>query len=133
MTRVVPVEQLLGAARVLAADLIANSPVALAATKRLLTSAGEAEVSRGLELAIAENAAIRQTADFREGLAAFLEAETAMAERMKECRAEAQRYSKALATCAFVNGQGRSLWALTFRLPSATPRGHGCQSGRGRA
>lgn len=73
VTRVVPVEQLLGAARVLAADLIANSPVALAATKRLLTSAGEAEVSRGLELAIAENAAIRQTADFREGLAAFLE------------------------------------------------------------
>jgi methylglutaconyl-CoA hydratase len=73
VTRVVPGDQLLTAARELAADLLANSPVALVATKRLLTSGAEAEVSRRLDLAIAENAAIRQTADFREGLAAFLE------------------------------------------------------------
>jgi methylglutaconyl-CoA hydratase len=72
VTRVVPAEQLLAAAQGLAADLIANSPVALAATKRLLITGAEAEVNRRLELAIAENAAIRQTADFREGLAAFL-------------------------------------------------------------
>ena len=41
-------------------------------TKRLLVRSLEAEIERGIEMAIEESAAIRATADFREGLAAFL-------------------------------------------------------------
>ena len=35
--------------------------------------ASEAEIDRRIELAVAASAAIRSTADFREGLSAFLE------------------------------------------------------------
>jgi len=73
VTRVVPAEQLLDAARELAATLIGNSPGSLLATKRLLVRASEAEIDRRIELAVAESVAIRSTPDFREGLAAFLE------------------------------------------------------------
>jgi methylglutaconyl-CoA hydratase len=73
LTKIVPAEQLLAAARDLAAKLIANSPESIRATKRLLVRASEAEIDRRLELALAENVAIRSTADFREGLAAFAE------------------------------------------------------------
>jgi methylglutaconyl-CoA hydratase len=73
VTRVVPAEQLLTAARQLAATLIANSPGSVLATKRLLVRASEAEIDRRIELAVAESVAIRLTPDFREGLAAFLE------------------------------------------------------------
>ena len=73
VSEVVPAARLLERARELAATLVAASPTSLARTKRLLRSYAEAEISRELELAVAENAAIRATADFREGLAAFLE------------------------------------------------------------
>ena len=73
VTRVVPTEQLLTAARDLAAVLIANSPGSVQATKRLLVRTSEAEIDRRIELAVAESVAIRSTPDFREGLAAFLE------------------------------------------------------------
>ena len=73
VTRVVPAEQLLSAARELAATLMANSPGGVLATKRLLVRASEAEIDRRIELAVAESVAIRSTPDFREGLAAFLE------------------------------------------------------------
>ncbi len=73
VTRVVPAEQLMTAARELAATLIANSPGSVLATKRLLVRASEAEIDRCIELAVAESVAIRSTPDFREGLAAFLE------------------------------------------------------------
>lgn len=73
VTKVVPTEQLLPAARELAATLIANSPGSVQATKRLLVRASEAEIDRRIELAVAESVAIRSTPDFREGLAAFLE------------------------------------------------------------
>jgi methylglutaconyl-CoA hydratase len=73
VTRVVPAAHLLPAARELAATLIANSPGSLLATKRLLVRSAEAELDRRLELGVAESVAIRGTADFREGLAAFLE------------------------------------------------------------
>jgi methylglutaconyl-CoA hydratase len=73
VTRVVPPDQLLPAARELAATLIDNSPGSLLATKRLLVRASEAEIDRRIELAVAESVAIRSTPDFREGLAAFLE------------------------------------------------------------
>src|SRR5207248_9590295 len=71
--RVVPAEQLLPAAHELAAKLIGNSPGSVLATQRLLVRAGEAEIDRRIELAVAESMAIRSTPDFREGLAAFLE------------------------------------------------------------
>ena len=73
VTRVVPAAQLLPAARELAATLIVNSPGGLQATKRLLVHCSQAELIRRLELGVEESVAIRNTTDFREGLAAFLE------------------------------------------------------------
>lgn len=73
ITEVVPAEQLLDRARQLAAQLIENSPTSLAYTKRLLSEFSRARIEQDLELAMKENARIRSTADFREGLAAFLE------------------------------------------------------------
>jgi len=60
-------------ARELAAELAGLSPTALRQTKRLLVQLSEGELDRELELAIQASAAVRATADFREGLAAFLE------------------------------------------------------------
>jgi len=73
VTKIVPAEELLSAARERASTLLANSPGAITATKRLLIRAAEADVDRRIELAVAASAAIRSTADFREGLSAFLE------------------------------------------------------------
>ncbi len=73
VTEIVPAERLMDRAREIAATLIAASPTSLAATKRLLRSSAEAELDRELEHAIAENARVRSTPDFREGLASFLE------------------------------------------------------------
>ena len=73
VTRVVPAAQVLPAARELAATLIANSPGGLQATKRLLVHCSQTELIRRLELGVEESVAIRNTPDFREGLAAFLE------------------------------------------------------------
>jgi methylglutaconyl-CoA hydratase len=57
----------------LAAQLMANSPESLRATKRLLRAQQAERLDRALALAMEANAASRQTADFREGVAAFLE------------------------------------------------------------
>jgi len=73
LTEIVPGERLLQRARELADVLIAASPVSLTRAKRLLTSAAQASVDADLERAILENARIRCTADFKEGLASFLE------------------------------------------------------------
>jgi len=45
----------------------------LRATKKLLTDHARAELDTQIEAAVQENAAIRTTADFREGVTAFLE------------------------------------------------------------
>jgi methylglutaconyl-CoA hydratase len=66
-------ESLMARARELAALLMENSPSSLRATKKLLTDHGRAELDAQIETAIRENAAIRTTADFREGIASFLE------------------------------------------------------------
>jgi methylglutaconyl-CoA hydratase len=76
VNEIVPPEILLDRARELAATLIAASPSSLVAAKRLLVKSNEAELDREIELAVQANAAIRGTADFREGLAAFLEKRT---------------------------------------------------------
>jgi len=73
ITEIVPHERLMERARELADVLIAASPVSLTRAKRLLTSAAAASVDADLERAILENARIRCTADFEEGLASFLE------------------------------------------------------------
>lgn len=73
VTEVVPPEQLMDSARELAEALIASSPTSLARTKRLLCETAADEIDHDLALAIEENARIRATSDFREGLASFLE------------------------------------------------------------
>src|SRR5580693_3628447 len=73
ITEIVPPERLMQRAHELADVLIAASPVSLTRAKRLLTSAAAASVDEDLERAILENARIRCTADFKEGLASFLE------------------------------------------------------------
>jgi methylglutaconyl-CoA hydratase len=73
ITEIVPRERLIERARELADVLIAASPVSLTRAKRRLTSAAAHSVDEDLERAILENARIRCTADFKEGLASFLE------------------------------------------------------------
>jgi methylglutaconyl-CoA hydratase len=73
VTEVVPSDQLMPRALALAGDLIAASPSSLTRAKHLLTSAAAAGVDHDLERAILENARIRCTPDFKEGVASFLE------------------------------------------------------------
>jgi methylglutaconyl-CoA hydratase len=73
VTAVVPSEHLMDRALALADDLIAASPSSLTRAKHLLTSAAAAGVDHDLERAILENARIRCTPDFKEGVASFLE------------------------------------------------------------
>jgi methylglutaconyl-CoA hydratase len=73
ITEVVAADKLMSRARELAATLAANSPESLMRTKRLMRSYAATEMDREIELALQENAATRQTADFREGVASFLE------------------------------------------------------------
>ncbi len=73
VSELVPAEGLMERARALADTLIAASPSSLTRAKRLLISAAAASVDHDLERAILENARIRCTPDFKEGLASFLE------------------------------------------------------------
>ncbi len=73
VTEIVPAESLMRRAAELAAVLLENSPSSLLYTKRLLSSAARAEIDTQIEAAVRENAAIRSTADFREGITSFLE------------------------------------------------------------
>lgn len=73
VNEIVPAENLLARAKELAEVLIAASPGSLSRAKRLMTSSAAAGVDHDLERAILENARIRCTPDFKEGLASFLE------------------------------------------------------------
>jgi methylglutaconyl-CoA hydratase len=73
LTQIVPPEKLMDHARELAAQLMENSPLSLAYTKRLLTDHARAELDEQIEAAIRENAGIRATRDFQEGISSFLE------------------------------------------------------------
>jgi len=73
VSEVVPAERLMARAHELADQLIAASPSSLTRSKRLLVSSAAAGVDHDLERAILENARIRCTPDFQEGLASFLE------------------------------------------------------------
>jgi methylglutaconyl-CoA hydratase len=59
--------------RALAQVLVANSPESLSATKRLLAAQNKAWLDAAIAQAMEANARARETADFREGIAAFLE------------------------------------------------------------
>jgi methylglutaconyl-CoA hydratase len=73
VNEIVAPEALMTRARELAGLLMENSPASLRATKRLLTDHARAELDDQIEAAVRENAAIRNTADFREGVVSFLE------------------------------------------------------------
>ena len=73
INEIVAPEKLLSRARELAAVLMENSPASLRATKQLLTDHARAELDAQIEAAVRENAKIRTTADFREGITSFLE------------------------------------------------------------
>ena len=73
VNEIIPGENLIARSRELAEILIAASPGSLSRAKRLMTSSAAASVDHDLERAILENARIRCTPDFKEGLASFLE------------------------------------------------------------
>jgi methylglutaconyl-CoA hydratase len=73
VTEITPPDGLMNRAREVANTLLEASPTSLALTKRLLLRYDEEQLRRELELATQENAQIRATDDFREGLASFLE------------------------------------------------------------
>jgi methylglutaconyl-CoA hydratase len=73
VNEIVPSETLLPRARELAAQLMENSPASLRATKQLLSNHARAQLDAQIEAAVRENAAIRDTGDFREGIMSFLE------------------------------------------------------------
>jgi methylglutaconyl-CoA hydratase len=73
VSEIVAPDNLITRARELAALLMENSPASLRATKQLLTDHARAELDTQIEAAVRENAAIRTTADFREGIVSFLE------------------------------------------------------------
>jgi methylglutaconyl-CoA hydratase len=73
VNEIVHADQLLKRANELAAQLMENSPASLLYTKRLLSTAAHAELDAQIDAAIRQNAAIRSTPDFREGISSFLE------------------------------------------------------------
>jgi methylglutaconyl-CoA hydratase len=73
VNEIVAPDRLIIRARELAALLMENSPASLRATKQLLSDHARVELDTQIEAAVRENAAIRSTADFREGIVSFLE------------------------------------------------------------
>ncbi len=73
VTEVVEAEELPSKVRALTEVLVANSPQALGATKRLLLAQNKAWLDAAIEESLAANARARETEDFREGVTAFLE------------------------------------------------------------
>ena len=73
VNEVVAAEAMAERIQALAGILIANSPESLAATKRLLAAQNKAWLEAAIETSLEANAQARDTADFREGVAAFLE------------------------------------------------------------
>ena len=73
VNELVVAEQLMNRAGELAMQLMDNSPTSLRLTKKLINGFVSAQLDVQIGQAIEENAAIRQTADFREGVTSFLE------------------------------------------------------------
>ncbi len=73
INEIVPAEQLIERARELASQLMENSPASLVCTKRLFSDHARVQLDTQIQAAVRENAAIRATKDFREGISSFLE------------------------------------------------------------
>ena len=73
VTEVVEAEQLVARTSALAATLVENSSSSLRATKALLLAQQRLWLEQALEAAVRANVEIRRTADFSEGVRAFLE------------------------------------------------------------
>lgn len=73
VNEIVAPEELMRRALELAAQLAENSPASLRVTKGLLSGYTREKLDRQIEQAVHENAAIRQTPDFKEGISSFLE------------------------------------------------------------
>jgi methylglutaconyl-CoA hydratase len=73
INEIVAPEKLMDRARELAAQLMENSPTSLRYTKRLLSDHARGDLDSQIRAAIEENAGIRATDDFREGIGSFLE------------------------------------------------------------
>jgi len=73
VNEIVPADRLIARVHELAQVLIAASPASITRAKRLLVSAAAASLDADLERAVLENARMRATPDFKEGLASFLE------------------------------------------------------------
>jgi methylglutaconyl-CoA hydratase len=73
VTEVVPAGELMPRVNALAELLLRNSPESMSAIKKLLSGFAKDRLDRDLARAMRWNEKIRNSADFREGLAAFLE------------------------------------------------------------
>jgi len=73
VNEVVEPENLSTRVQALAELLLANSPTSQSATKRLMAAQNKLWLDSALAAAMQANAESRETADFREGVAAFLE------------------------------------------------------------
>ena len=73
VNEIVEPAQLMTRARDLAAQLMENSPSSVRATKRLINGFIAGQLDHQIVQAVQDNARIRTTADFREGITSFLE------------------------------------------------------------
>jgi methylglutaconyl-CoA hydratase len=73
VNEVVASENLAARVQALTQTLIANSPASIKATKQLMATQNKAWLDAAIELALEANARARETADFYEGVTAFLE------------------------------------------------------------
>jgi methylglutaconyl-CoA hydratase len=73
VNEVVEPSHLMARARELASQLLENSPSSVRATKRLINGFIAGQLDQQIAEAIEDNARIRATADFREGIISFLE------------------------------------------------------------
>lgn len=73
VNEVVAPEALAERVRILTGVLATNSPASLGATKRLMAAQNKAWLDTAIAVAMEANAQARETADFHEGIAAFLE------------------------------------------------------------
>ena len=73
VNEVVEPSRLMARARELASQLMENSPSSVRATKRLINGFIAAPLDEQIAKAVEDNARIRTTADFREGITSFLE------------------------------------------------------------
>jgi methylglutaconyl-CoA hydratase len=73
VNEIVAPEELMPRARLLAEELAENSPSSLRLTKKLINGFIRQQLDEQIAQAVEDNARIRTTADFREGITAFLE------------------------------------------------------------